>query len=241
MERHVTSRVRAVAVRIKPLLPNEAIGGRRRDRVALPSVAVYLGVRSIDDDTVGLFGKRLRRAEVELLRHERRHTIKLVNGPPHIDIARSDALAVQFLRRFHKLFLVFVPDALQERETVEPSDDKPDVLLRVRPPRHACKVQLISGSGKTRRLAVGVGSIGVSGEVHRWLRMRRVSPAVAVFCREVCAGGSTQFVAEELVLAYALALGKFCPYGCGQSLGSVYLLDEEIYCGEAGKMEVAIL
>ena len=54
MERHVTSRVRAVAVRIKPLLPNETIGGRRRDRVALPSVEVYLGVRSVDDDTVGL-------------------------------------------------------------------------------------------------------------------------------------------------------------------------------------------
>ena len=71
--------------------------------------------------------------------------------------------------------------------------------------------------------------------------MRRVSPSVAVFCRKACTCGGSQFVAEELVLSYALASGELGPYGCGQCRCSVNLLDEEIYGGETGKMEVAIL
>ena len=78
---------------------------------------------------------------------------------------------MQLLCGFHKLLLVLVPNALEERESVKPANDEHDVVLRVGPPRHSGKIKLVSGGGKARRLTVSIGGVGVCGKVHRGLRM----------------------------------------------------------------------
>ena len=71
--------------------------------------------------------------------------------------------------------------------------------------------------------------------------MRCVGPSVAVFGRERGTSGGTQFVAEKLVFADGLVIGKLRLDGCRQCLRGVNLLDDEIHGGETRKVEVTIL
>ena len=87
--------------------------------------------------------------EIELLCNERRGAVELVYLAPHIDIARTDAFAMQFLGGFHKLLLFVVPDALDKREPIKPSNDEHDVVLRIGPVNHSSKINLVCGGGKT--------------------------------------------------------------------------------------------
>ncbi len=175
-----------------------------------------------------------------MLRNNGRCAVELVNHSPHIDVARGDAFAFQFLRGLYERLLLLVPHLLKQRKTVEPTNDELDVLLRIGPVRHAGQVELVGCCCQARALAVGIIGIGVGGKLHRRLRMRSVRPAVSVANGKRSACSGTQFITEILVVGHRFAIGKLCLGNVGQCVDRVYLLDEKIYGGKPLKVEVAV-